>query len=419
MLPRTKGLLSIVAWGLLMLLAFTVRAMPGAGDPVVPSLTERRPDPGQEGLLRLALARLEEIRDAGGWVTVPEGSPLRVGIRSPRVAALRARLAQNCEWLPTADPALFDTVLAAAVRRFQRRCGLPDDGIVGAATLAALNTPVEHRIHQVTANLARLARWTPPPSRRWLEVNVPEYRLRYVVDGEVALAMPVVVGRPDRPTPLLESAVDRLRLNPPWNVPQKLARHDLLPHLQRDPGYADHLRLRVFASWADGAPELDPARIDWRSLRPEHLAYRFQAAPGPRNPLGHLIFLFPNPWQVFLHDTSHPALFARARRCFSSGCVRLAKPRALARRLLADDPGTDPAVLDSLLSTGRTVEIPLSDPVPVRIVYRSAWVDAGGTLQFREDVYGLDERLWRELERESEPVVVMAAGEPSGGGRTR
>ena len=423
MLPRTKGLLAILAWGLLMLLAAAVRAAPaGAQEPPLPAGGGAAPESlapaAEEPLLRLALRRLREIRDAGGWIPVPAGPPLRPGDRSPRVAALRARLAQNCEWLPADDPAVFDTTLAAAVRRFQRRCGLPDDGVAGSRTLAALNTPVTERIRQVMVNLHRLRRALaegPPPSRR-IEVNIPDYRLRYEVDGRTVLSMPVVVGRPDRPTPELVSAVERLRLNPAWNVPQKLAREDLLPRLRRDPGFASRLRLRVFASWADGAPELDPAAIDWNAVRPERMAYRLSAAPGDRNPLGRILFLFPNPWSVFLHDTSHRELFSRSRRCFSSGCVRVARPLALARAVLAGDPAGDPARLDSLLAGGRTVELPLAEPVPVVITYRTAWVDAGGTLQFREDIYGRDAALWAELQRR-EPTLALAA--PPAGSRDR
>lgn len=379
---------------------------PAAAATVTAALAACRP--GQAGYhgLRSSLAALERTAARGGWPVVPAGATLHPGARDPRLPVLRARLAAGGDLaapgLSLAAPwclqaargrDLYDRTTAAAVRAFQRRHGLQDDGVVGPRTLAALNVPAADRAAQVALNLERW-RWLPRDrGRRHVLVNIPAFTLALVEDGTPTLVMRAVVGRPDRPTPVTSGEMSWLVIHPGWNVPQKLAREDLLPKVAADPGYLRERGFTVYADWRPGAAQIDPAAVDWGAVAPIDLAYKFRQEPGPRNPLGRVKFLFPNPYSVYLHDTDQRSFFARESRCFSSGCVRIESPEALLRALVGGrDAATDSLAL-AALAEGRTLPLALDAPVPVHLVYLTAWVDETGTLQLRDDCYGYDGQL--------------------------
>ena len=233
---------------------------------------------------------------------------------------------------------LFDASLEAAVRRFQARHGLDVDGAVGSRTRLALNTPVDARIDQLVANLER-RRWLgAAPGRRQVRVNVAAFTLEAVDGDTVPLRMRVVVGRPYRPSPEFSDRIRYLVLNPYWEVPPSLAAKDKLPLIRRDPGYLAREHMRVLQGWGERPRQIDPASVDWwRVATP--LPYRLRQDPGPWNALGRVKFMFPNVHDVYLHDTPARELFAHAERGFSSGCIRLQDPLALADWLLADASG--------------------------------------------------------------------------------
>ncbi len=383
-------------------------------------LARCRPEDRGYEALRDALVGLDRIVGMGGWPEVAAGATLRPGMVDPRVRALRHRLAlagdlQDPRWalpLPWGGRpagALYDAPLIAAVERFQRRHGLGADGIVGPQTLAALNVTAATRRDQVALNLERW-RWLPGGfTGRHVTVNIPDFSLTLVEDGRPRLRMRAIVGRPDRPTPVLSGRLNWLETNPYWNVPQKLARRDLLPKVIADLDYLTDRGFAVFANWRPGAPELDPMAVDWSAVVPWDMAYKFQQGPGPRNALGRIKFFFPNEFSVYLHDTNHPDAFDRGRRCLSSGCVRIENPDGLLEALLATAVGAADTTVSAALASGENLVIRLPAPVPVHLVYLTAWVDVERGLQFREDCYGYDADLASALATGSRPLLPTTA----------
>ncbi len=359
------------------------------------------------------LAKLRQMPD---WPVVPDGRKLQKGDTSPRVEALRQRLAATGELAQAAPQgATFDAHLEAAVKAWQERSGLEPDGVVGRSSLALLNTPRAVRIDQVLANMER-QRWLPDSlGSRYVIVNIPAYHLDAVSEGQVALSMKTIVGRPERPTPIFSDTIRFVEFNPSWGVPSTIAREDILPKLRQDPGYAlAHKNVRIYR---DGA-EVDPWSVDWHSANIRN--YSLRAPPGPRNPLGTVKFLFPNSFDVYLHDTSEPAKFAEYARSFSSGCVRVSNPAELANWLLADKPGWSDTKRQQILDSHRQTRLTMENPVPVWLTYTTAWMDENGLPVFRADLYNRDPDLAAAIRTaEAQPrrlVVSMTratAGQPA------
>jgi murein L,D-transpeptidase YcbB/YkuD len=358
--------------------------------------------PSQEGYARLrnALARYRRLAAAGGWPRVPEGPTLRLGDRDSRVAQLRQRLATSGDLVAgtDADPELFDDHLQSALRRFQERYGLEADGAVGPATVEALNVSATRRAQQIELNLERW-RWLPQDlGDRHILVNIAGFDLRVVEAGERVLDMRVMVGRPYRRTPVFSDTMRYLVLAPYWHVPRNLAVQDQLPLIRRDPGHLARLKIRVFEGWGADTREIDPATIDWTQITANNFPYRLRQDPGPQNALGRVKFMFPNRFNVYLHDTPSRQLFAQASRDFSSGCIRIEHPIELAEYLLRDAPGWSRHAIERAADAGREKTVPLPRPIPVHLLYWTAWVDADGTMHFRRDIYASDERLERALQ---------------------
>jgi len=356
------------------------------------------------GVQRLGTAgdRYLEVQMRGGWQAVPPGPSLHPGERNPAVPMIRARLTATGDLLatgtalPPIDPEVYDDGLVAAVRAFQSRHGLVQDGVVGTGTRAAMNVPVADRIAQLELNRDRVEH-EPHPAGRHIRVNIPGYRLELLNDDTPVLDMPVVVGRRDRSTPLIESAITWMVFNPSWTVPTKLAYEDLLPKMRRDPTYFSRSGIQVYDSWHAGAGRVDPGWIDWTAVGPAVRHLKLRQAPGPGNPLGRVKFHMDNPHDIYLHDTNHRELMAKDRRALSSGCIRVGDAEGLARELLRDDPRWPPERITKVLNGRQTIQVTLAVPVPVRLVYQTAWVDAQETVHFREDIYGVDRRQAAEL----------------------
>jgi murein L,D-transpeptidase YcbB/YkuD len=348
--------------------------------------------------LKKTLKRYRQIHANGGWPQIVGGATLKIGIQDSRVEALRRHLLITGD-LPAdqrMDDFMFDPALEAAVKRYQLRHGLAADGVVGPGTLAALNIPVEDRIIQLTLNMERW-RWFPDGlGPRYIIVNIPGFELRLVENEAVALSMRAIVGRKSRPTPILNSRMTYLELNPYWNIPQKIARKDILPKIKDDPEYLVRNGIRVFDSWQEDASALDPMEIDWSGLSEGYFPFRLRQQPAGENALGRIKFMFPNEQSVYIHDTPGKSLFGRPQRLFSSGCVRVEDPLALAQHLLKDQHW-DRRRLSLAVESGQNRAIALQTPVPVHLVYFTAWADADGRVQFRDDVYGHDRRLLNDF----------------------
>ncbi|BBO89988.1 L,D-transpeptidase family protein [Desulfosarcina ovata] len=373
--------------------------------------------------LRRALARLRVLAPANGWSTVAGDKTLRPGDRAAAVTALRHRLTESGELnpaRPVTDTAFFDSQLAAAVKRFQRRHGLEPDGIVGRKTVGMLNVSVEQRIRQVALNLERW-RWRPRDlGNRYVMINTADFRLDAVEDGQVVVTMRVVVGRPARRSPVFSARISYLVVNPYWNVPTTIAVEDILPELRKDISYLSRHNIRVFENWQSGAREVDPATVDWRAYHANRFPFRLRQDPGTHNALGRIKFMFPNPFAIYLHDTPHRSLFRRAQRDFSSGCIRVEAPMALAHFVLAENPTWTDDKLTELIDSGETRTIRLRHPVPVHLVYMTAWTDETGSLQFRSDIYQRDRDLQKAFDRhhpKRSPGLAFMPDTPDG--RTR
>lgn len=373
-------------------LAYLTRRDGGAEVPTVLALTvlQRLGPPVPTRPLAVALTELEVVRDLGGWRavgTVPGPLPTTapVAVVSPELdvapslpprkelpepVSLRQRLVQSADLpAPYLQGEAMDQWLVDAVRRFQKRHGLAPDGVVGRATLAALNAPVADQIAQVRINLAR-----PVQDRsllpRYVEVNIPGYELRLVDHGQVILRSRVVVGEKDKPTPIFDDRIRYIEFNPSWYVPDSIT-PELVDKEQQKPGY------------------LAKNGFYWRTAAETGVVDRLVQRPGPDNALGRVKFLFPNHDAIYLHDTPQRGAFGRNNRSLSHGCVRVEKHFELALALLRDQ-GWDAGRLDATFAAQKTRRVALSQPVPVFLDYRTAYLDDDGRLNLRDDLYGHD-----------------------------
>jgi murein L,D-transpeptidase YcbB/YkuD len=376
--------------------------------------------PAHQGYLSLrnALQRLRNLQDRGGWPTFAGGPTLRPGDLDPRVASLRRRLetSGDIESGPVSEtPARYTDALADGVKRFQLRHGLTPDGLVGSKTRKALNVSIDRRIRQIELNLERW-RWLPHDlGRRHIVVNTADFSLRVVEADTDVLKMRVVVGRPARRTPVFSSQISYLVFNPYWNVPYTIAVEDILPKVVSEEDYLVRQQIRVFTNRNDSADEVDPQTVNWKHYDKTHFPFRLRQEPGPNNALGRIKFIFPNRFAVYLHDTPQRSLFNFTQRDFSSGCIRLENAQALAGYLLKERSGYSPQTITSILSSGVRQVARIPTPIPVHLIYMTAWVDANSRLQFRDDIYRRDSDLNAALkQRRPDPPPPLATIDGSG-----
>jgi murein L,D-transpeptidase YcbB/YkuD len=348
--------------------------------------------------LRRALAHYQQLAAIGGWPVVPGGPKLRVGHRGERVTTLRARLrAEGDLRTGLADSEdLFDDTLEQAVRHFQRRYGLDVDGVVGPATLAMLNVPVETRARQIALNMERW-RWLPREvGPHAVIVNVAGFTLEVMENHDSVMTMRIVAGKPATRTPVFHTFVTAVELNPAWHVPTSIAVKEMLPLIRRNPQYLVKHHLTVLQGWGTKTQVIDPTRIAWARISERHFPYRFRQEPGPWNALGRVKIHLPNPFTVYLHDTPTQELFARTVRAFSHGCIRIEKPIEFAEHLLRGTEWTRDTLLAAInQGVERTIRLP--KPIPIYVGYWTAWIEQDSTLHFRADLYGRDRRLDQAL----------------------
>lgn len=352
-------------------------------------------NPEYRALKRL-LSEHREIAARGGWPMVADGETLERDSRHPRVGELRARLEGSQDiTVKSLDPQFFDEALVMAVKRFQKRHGLSQDGVVGKNTLASLNVSVAARIDQIMVNMERW-RWLPEDlGAHYVLVNIAGFELKAVENGAVTERMPVVVGKPYRRTPVFSDRIRYIEFNPDWTVPQSIAVKDELPKIKKDRNFLKKNGFEVLLNGKRVAPET----IQWSSLSASRFPYTLRQKPGPENALGRMKFMFPNRFSVYLHDSPAKSLFERATRAFSSGCIRVARPKDLAEVLLRDVPGWSLERINVVLQKGETTRVDLAEPWPVHLTYSTAWSGEGGTIHFRRDIYGRDEKLREALFR--------------------
>lgn len=351
------------------------------------SLQELTPQHPQYMWLREAFAKYRDIAQRGGWSAVPAGLKLKPGEQNAAVPAIARRLAVTGDFTGTVSEqdTTYGPELQEAVKRFQRRHGLEPDGAIGAAVIARMNVPVEERLRQLSLSLERW-RWLPRElGQRHILVNVPEYRLEVWEDNKVPLQMRVVVGKRDTPTPIFSDDMTHIVFSPYWNVPPDIAKNETLPSVMRDPAFLNRTNMEVLDK--SGSP-VDPSSIDLSNAG----EYRFRQRPGASNSLGLVKFMFPNSYNVYLHDTPADSLFARATRSLSHGCVRVEQPEQLARYVLADQPEWTAERIAQAMHAGVEKHVKLTRAIPVYLGYWTARVSADGLVQFRDDLYGIDAR---------------------------
>jgi len=385
-------------------------------DRVEPVLADLAPPHQGYLLLREELERYRQISALGGWPAIAAGPVLRAGDADPRLPWLRLRLLTGND-LPEQDVAegeVFDEKAVAALVRFQQRHGLNGDGVLGPKTLAALNVSVEARIRQIEFNLERW-RWLPKDlGDCYIVVNIAGFELAVMEGTDIVMTMPVVVGTAYRKTPVFSARMNHLIFAPYWNVPPTILREDKLPKIKADPGYVQRQHFEIVRGTEENPTFLDPWIIPWHKVTAATFPGHLRQTPGPWNALGRVKFMFPNVFDVYLHDTPDKHLFGRDARTFSSGCIRIQKPLDLARYLL-EEQGWDRDRILAATARSKPLRVELVRSLPVHVLYWTAWVDAEGILQFRDDIYLRDLDLDRALNRRrAEPGRLPQSGLPRG-----
>ena len=355
---------------------------------------DRQPSTPAYRALANALARYQAIADRGGWPALPVKGEIRLESNDTRLPDLIKRLAfEDSEFAAIDHPTAND--IRDAVKRFQARNALPEDGKLGNGTIAALNITARQRVQQIAANMERW-RWLPHQlESRYIAVNVPGQTVKFVRDGKAVLTSEVVVGRKSSPTPITRAMVVAAVVNPPWDIPGDIAARDLLPHLRQNPDYLQTKRMVV-----TNGPKGDPygRKINWRKVIPAEFPYAIQQLPGPNAALGAVMLDSPNDFDVYLHDTPNKKLFSLTNREISNGCVRVQEIFPLAALALKDDVQQGKAALEKEEKTGKTQRLALDNPLPVYFLYWTAVADADGRVEFLPDLYGRDAPLIAALD---------------------
>jgi len=339
--------------------------------------------------------RMERLLAQGGWgATVPAKS-LKPGQSGASVVAMRNRLIAM-GFLKRTNTQTYDATVQAAVQQFQLAHGLAADGVVGAGTMKELNTGVQERLQSIIVAMER-ERWVNQErGKRHVLVNLPDFTAKIVDNGKVTFSTRSVVGanKQDRPTVEFSDVMEFMVVNPSWYVPRSIVVGEYLPALQRDPNAVRHIEITD-----SRGRRVDRSTADFSQYSARSFPYAMRQPPSKGNALGLVKFMFPNPHNIYLHDTPAKNLFARESRAYSHGCVRLADPFDFAYALLAKQESKPETYFQSVLATGRETRVDLKNPVPVHIIYRTAFTTPKGHTQYRRDVYGRDAQIWRALSK--------------------
>ena len=359
-------------------------------------------DEGTYQRIKEALLSYSAIQVRGGWPALPADAKLGPETSGPTVAVLRERLVISDDLAPEQEQGeAYDAAVINAVKRFQLRHGLEATGSVDARTLKALNVPVATRIKQLEASVERLIGMDFVFAERYVVVNIPAAFVEAVSHDKVERRYRVIVGKIDKPSPTLTAFITAVNLNPTWTVPLSITKSEIRAHMRRDPTYLSRMHMRVLGARDE---EIDPQTVDWSSDRSPNFTVRQDS--GGFNALGNLKIDMPNPYSVYMHDTTTRNLFANDYRFDSHGCTRVDNVRDLATWILEDVPPWNRAAIDAGIAAGGLKVINLPHKMPVAWVYLTGWVTRDGTIQFRDDVYKHDE----ELDREKLDETVRAGG---------
>jgi len=343
--------------------------------------------------LKKKLLNYLAIEENGGWEHVKLKGALKLGKSYKIVPVLRERLRQSGDYLScdTPEGKVYDKCLQTAIKRFQKRHGLPAKGTLGKKTRQALNVPIDVRIKQIQLNLDRIKWLHERHAKRHIIINIPAFTLFFEEDGKLLQKMKVIVGKRKNPTPVFSNTVKTIVLNPHWNIPKSIIQNEMIPKLMKNPNAMAKKGIEIHTGWGKGASKIDGSAVDWSQYRySKSMPFRFAQVPGYRNALGKIKFLFPNEFSVYMHDTPNKKLFNRNVRAFSHGCIRLHKPKELLKTFATFNETVDFEKSIKKLKGKKKGYLSLDSQVPVDVVYLTAYVDYNGVLQFRDDVYGYD-----------------------------
>jgi len=343
--------------------------------------------------LKEKLRIYRNIERKGGWPKIITAKKqLVVGDRDSSILVAKQNLFVTGDFSIKDTSMTFTDSLQHAVVRFQKRMGLKESGKIDVATLKEMNQPVAFRIQQIMLNMERL-RWVPEELEKdHLLINIPEYMLHVFENGKQVWQMSVVVGKTASQTTIFKGNLSTIVLNPYWNIPQSIIRNEILPQLKWGTGYLSRNNMEVLS----GNKVINPSSVDWGAYS-KNVPYTIRQKPGNKNSLGKMKFLFPNSYNIYLHDTPSKGLFADSKRAFSHGCIRLSDPKRLAFYLLRNNTGWNAEKVNKVLENDKETGIKVSPTIPVYIVYFTSWVDNTGQINFRNDLYGLDAKLSAEI----------------------
>lgn len=354
----------------------------------MPPVLEVPLNEGHDSAVLNKVRQLVELDDTGSWETLVLEEKLTLGQVSPIVNTLAQRL-----WLLGDSPTeptegqIYTEELMQAIQQFQRRHGLEADGVVGKQTLFWLNQSPYKRAQLLAKNEVRQKVFNQTLTPNYLLINVPAFEMKLVVQGELALSSKVIVGKPSRQTPILDSQISNVVLNPSWRVPRSILRRDILPHIRKDGHY---LLERGFDVYDVDGQLVRHSPEEWQTLAASRFPFKLVQRPGPKNALGKYKFHFENDFSVYLHGTSEPSLFKKSNRALSSGCIRIERVDELALwfkvHLIKDTALWDRLVPD----VTQPKWFALSEKLPVHLVYWTAWLDGQGLAQYRNDIYHLE-----------------------------
>jgi len=372
-----------------------------AAKKVSESLHSLTPKHSQYINLSKALHKYKSFQEAGGWESFnPSEKKLEQGMVHPDVAALRHRLSlsQGEIIADTDDANLFDSSLHRQLVIFQKRNGLPFDGVLGQKTIEALNISVEDRIASIEANLERWRWINDSLGKKYIIVNIADFKVQLMENQKVTFEAEAIVGKAYRKTPVFSSSMTYMVLNPDWTVPPTILKNDVIPAVRKNQKYLAQKNMKVISR---EGKEIDPSSVDWNS---GSFPYMIKQSPGKDNALGKVKFMFPNEHNVYIHDTPSRTLFAENERTFSSGCIRVNRPIELAKTLLKDQKGVTPDQIDKILQQTASRTVRLENALPVHIIYLTAWADDEGTVYFRRDIYDRDQALLKALNKSFNPL---------------
>jgi murein L,D-transpeptidase YcbB/YkuD len=347
------------------------------------------------------LRRLKDIKHKGGWEKIPNSKQLRYGSSGKVVEKLIYRLRSSGDYTCSAGEGdnSFGPCLKKAIKRFQKRHGLYPSGKVNKYTRKKMNISVDWKIKRVLLNLDRIKRLPPQSKERYIMVNIPDFRLYYIENGEEKLSMRVIVGDDEHHTPIFSNRVSFIVLNPYWIMPDSIVKNEMIPNMLKNPKYLEERGYEVRTSYSLKKAPIDATKIDWAKVLKSRQTkkYKFMQPPGPKNALGKIKFKFPNQFAVYLHDTPNKKLFKKGRRAFSHGCIRISEPNALLSTFAPHESSVNYNHSQRILKGRNKTQLNLSKPVPVYIVYLTAWINSDGLLHYRNDVYHYDKKQKRTI----------------------